>query len=347
MAPIIFQLQKSGWARVSLINTAQHRSLLDNMLGLFALAPDIDLDSMTVNQSLGSLTGALCGKLDRLFDSQPFDAILAAGDTTTVFVASLIAFYHHIPFGHIEAGLRTYNAREPFPEEINRVLTAPLATWHYVPTAAEKNNLQRENINDHKIRVTGNPVIDALYWILANKPAQQPMTMDNIVIVTTHRRENFGENLQHICNAILELTALFPQLNFVLPVHPNPHVQDEIHKQLHGYARIHLLPPLRYDDFVHLMNRALLIMTDSGGIQEEAPALGKPVIVLRNITERPAIIEEGLGVLAGTRTEDIVQASEKILLDENVYQSMVCGKSPYGDGHAAERIVQHLQEYFS
>lgn len=345
MAPIIFKLKSSSWAKVCVINTAQHRSLLDDMLGLFDLIPDADLDSMTTDQSLGELTGNLCKKLDALVKNNKFDVLLAAGDTTTVFVSSLIAFYHHIPFGHVEAGLRTYNSKEPFPEEINRILTAPLATWHFAPTELEKNNLIRENIDPSKIIITGNPVIDALYWVLKNKPDSHSFQQwSNIVIVTAHRRENFGENVKNICQAVIELSNQFNHINFVFPVHPNPHVQNDIFLLLNEKPGIHLLPPLRYDEFAHLMNRALLILTDSGGIQEEAPALNKPVVVLRNITERPAIITEGLGVLVGTEKKQIIMTVSELLTNKNLYSKMARGVSPYGDGKTAERVISFLKQ---
>lgn len=345
MAPVIFELKKCSWAEVFIINTAQHRSLLDEMLALFELKPDADLDSMTVDQSLGELTGTLCKKLDTLVKNHHFDILLGAGDTTTVFVSSLIAFYYHIPFGHIEAGLRTYNSREPFPEEINRILTAPLATWHFAPTVLEKDNLLRENIAADQIIVTGNPVIDSLYWVINNKPETYAfLQWDNIIIVTCHRRENFGTNLKNICEAIILLAKKFTDFNFVLPVHPNPHVQDDIFHLLNKKPGIHLLPPLRYDEFAHLMNRSILILTDSGGIQEEAPALRKPVVVLRNITERPAIISEDLGVLAGTDTDTIVALVSELLTNKKRYNEMARGISPYGDGHAAERILSCLEK---
>lgn len=345
MAPIIFKLKSASWAKVFVINTAQHRSLLDDMLGLFDLIPDADLDIMTTDQSLGELTGNLCIKLDALVKNNRFDALLAAGDTTTVFASSLIAFYHHIPFGHVEAGLRTYNSKEPFPEEINRILTAPLATWHFAPTELEKNNLICENIDPSKIIVTGNPVIDALYWVLKNKPDPHSFQQwSNIVIVTAHRRENFGEHVKNICQAVIELSNQFKHINFVFPVHPNPHVQNDIFFLLNEKPGIHLLPPLRYDEFAHLMNRALLILTDSGGIQEEAPALSKPVVVLRSITERPAIISEGVGVLVGTDKNQIIRTVSELLTNKNLYSQMARGVSPYGDGKAAERIISFLKQ---
>ena len=346
MAPIIFQLQTCPWADVFLINTAQHRDMLDNMFEVFNLYPDADLDSMTCNQSLGELTSTLCKKLDTLVKQHHFDVLLAAGDTTTVFVSSLVAYYNHIPFGHIEAGLRTYNTEEPFPEEINRVLTAPLATWHFAPTTMERENLIRENIPSSRIIVSGNPVIDALFWVLNNRPPPHchSKNLSNVIVVTAHRRENFGENLQNICAAITALTCKFEHINFVFPVHPNPQVQHNIESLLLNTPRAHLLPPLRYDEFAHLLQQSLFVLTDSGGIQEEAPALSKPVLILRNITERPAIITEGVGLLVGTEKNNIINAVSQLLTDKKIYADMARGVSPYGDGQAAKRIVNYLKD---
>lgn len=347
MAPVISKLKACGWVDVFVINTAQHRSLIDDMLSLFDLTPDADLDCMMVDQSLGQLTGNLCNKLENLVKKHHFDALLAAGDTTTVFASSLIAFYHHIPFGHIEAGLRTYNSKMPFPEEINRILVAPLATWHFAPTELEKNNLLCENIAPYKIIVTGNPVIDALHWVLENKPDTHSFSeWPNIIIVTAHRRENFGDNIKNICKAVIELSCKFKDVNFVFPVHPNPRVQNDINLLLKDKPGVHLLPPLRYDEFAHLMSHSLLILTDSGGIQEEAPALNIPVLVLRSTTERPAIITEGVGFLVGTDKEHIIEKVSELLTNKDLYSKMASGVSPYGDGNTSERIVNFLKKQF-
>lgn len=344
MACVIFKLKKRSWANVKIIDTAQHRSLLDDILKVFDLKPDFDLNIMTPDQSLGELTGHLCERLNNLFEKHSFDVILAAGDTTTVFVASLIAFYKKIPFGHVEAGFRTYHPYEPFPEEINRVLVAPLATWHFAPTEVEKENLIRENIAPDKIFVTGNPVIDALYWVLENRPKNNLFhDLKHLVIVTTHRRENFGDNLNEICEAILNLAKQFTELNFIIPIHPNPHVQSILNEKLKNHQRVHLLPPIKYDEFVHLMKRVDFILSDSGGLQEEAPALKKPILVLRNTTERPLIISEGLGFLVGTNKAIIFEKAKELIQNKNLYNFMARGISPYGDGHSAERIVTILE----
>ncbi len=345
MAPVFFQLQTCSWANVVLINTAQHREMLDEMLEVFGLVPDHDLNIMTSQQSLGELTGLLCNRLDKLVKEHHFDILLAVGDTTTVFTSSLIAFYNKIPFGHIEAGLRTLNIDEPFPEEMNRTLTSPLATWHFVPTSLEKENLLRENINASKITITGNPVIDALYWILQKDPQKRNQTLSNTIVVTAHRRENIGKNLTNICSAIISLSQQFTHIQFVFPIHPNPQIQHHIQSMLFNHPRIHLLPPLKYDEFAHLLHDCFFVLTDSGGIQEEAPALGKPVLVLRNMTERPAIITEGLGLLVGTEKENIIYATSELITNKKMYSDMAKGLSPYGDGQAAIRIIEKLQNH--
>lgn len=345
IAPVIFKLKDCSWAKVSMINTAQHRELLDDMLEIFGITPDLDLNIMQENQSLGELTANLCSKFHTFLANQHFDAILGVGDTTTVVVAALSAVYHKIPFGHIEAGLRTYDKSQPFPEEINRVLVAHLATWHFAPTETEKENLCKENISANSIFVTGNTVIDALYWTLANRNPGDLVKLDkNYIVVTAHRRENWGPNLENICRAILRLSELFPDIHFVLPTHPNPNVRKTINKLLAEQQGIHLISALKYDEFAHLMKNCLFIVTDSGGIQEEAPALHKPVLVLRDKTERPAILEKGVGLLAGTKEEDIVKEVSHLLMTPALYKKMATGPSPYGDGHAAEKIVAILHK---
>ncbi len=343
MAPVILALQACEWAKVLLINTAQHRELTDDMLTIFDLKSDIDLNLMKPDQSLGSLSGKLCIELDRLIHQQKFDLVLGVGDTTTVFIASLISFYQRIPFGHIEAGLRSHQLLEPFPEEMNRLLTAPLATWHFAPTLLEKENLIKERIDENHILVTGNTVIDALHWVIQHKPEHHFMrSLSKFIIVTVHRRENFGEQLDQICEAIIQLSSRFKDVEFIIPMHPNPNVRKTIEHQLMNRGNIHLLSPLGYTEFANLMSRAILIMTDSGGIQEEAPALKKPLVILRGVTERAAILSEELGILAGTETKSIVDTVSELLTNPTLYAKMSRGVSPYGDGHAADRIVDHI-----
>lgn len=343
LAPVIFELQKTSWAKVSIVNTAQHRELSDEFLKVFDLVADFDLNVMVKDQSLGELGGNLSKKLDTLLTKHPFQAVLAVGDTSSVFFSALAAFYHKIPFGHVEAGLRTFDRYQPFPEEINRRLCAPLATWSFAPTEEDKNNLLKENIDPSSITVTGNTVIDALFWVLTHKKASHLKTNSNrIITVTAHRRENHGKNLEHICKAILILSQQFKDVDFMISVHPNPNVQKVMFNLLNHQPHIHLFSPLNYVDFSHLEKRSYLMLTDSGGIQEEASALHKPVVILRNCTEREAIVKEGLGILVGTNTEDIVSAVSRLLTDENYYKKMTNGKCPYGDGYAANYIVERL-----
>lgn len=343
MAPLIKVLQNDPDFSVTVICSAQHRTLLDDMLAVFHIAPDVDLNIMKENQSLSELTGNLCAAFEKVAKEKHYDAWLVQGDTTTTFIASLIAFYHKIPIGHVEAGLRTGDCYEPFPEEINRVLTSHLAKWHFVPTEIDRDNLLKEGIADQAIYVTGNTVIDALYSII-DKNMHVHLDQKKIILVTVHRRESFGEPLIHIFQALKKIAVTFPDVEIVYPVHPNPNVKNTAEKLLSGLKNLHLIPPLNYTEFCILMQKSYLVLTDSGGIQEEAPALGKPVLVLRDKTERPLVISVGAGKLVGTETNAIFSAAELLLTDKNSYQSMVKEKSPYGDGDAAKRIVAILRE---
>lgn len=341
MAPVIQQLKQQPHVKVTIVATTQHRKLQDEMLTLFNIKPDIDLNIMKVNQHLAGLTALLTERLDGLAKSQSFDAWMVQGDTTTAMVASLIAFYHHIPFAHVEAGLRSFDMQQPFPEELNRKLIGQMATWHFAPTATEKAYLLAEGIPAERITVTGNPVIDALYQRLKvlNCDKEKSYQDKKMLLVTAHRRENHGKAIQNICEALDQLTQQFSNLAIIYPVHPNPHIHDVVYKLLQHNSHITLLPPLDYDTFICYLQQADIILTDSGGVQEEAPALGKPVLILRDKTERPAIIEVGVGKLIGTDPKAIVEAVSQLLTNEMLYQQMVSGGSPYGDGYAAERIV--------
>jgi UDP-N-acetylglucosamine 2-epimerase (non-hydrolysing) len=272
--------------------------------------------------------------------------VIAQGDTTTTLVAAEVCFFNFIPFAHVEAGLRSHDLRHPFPEELNRVFTAKLATWHFIPTEEERNHLILEGINSNQIYTTGNTVIDALYY-MKNKDHPLPFSLpDNkrIILVTVHRRENFGEPLKNIFAAINKLTEIFSDILFIYPVHPNPHVYEIAHTILKDNPAIRLVDPIPYGAFVTLLKKSYLIMTDSGGLQEEAPALAKPVLVLREKTERPLVIKHGFGKLVGTHCEDIVNRASELLSDVKQYQLMAKGISPYGDGHAAEKIVSVLKQ---
>ncbi len=346
MAPLIKALKHEPWARVTVLATAQHRGLLDQVLSLFGICPDMDLDIMRDNQTLPQLTARLVTALDDAFADISPDAVLAQGDTTTVMTAALAAFYRHIPFGHVEAGLRTHDLDNPFPEEMNRLIAGHLARWHFVPTQRSRRNLLREGIADSSIHVTGNTVIDALLEVAA-KDWTLDLPLDpvkRLVLVTAHRRENFGEPLRAVCRAIRTLIDRYPDIEVVYPVHPNPNVKAVVCELLDGHPRIHLCEPLDYAPFVEAQKRAFLILTDSGGVQEEAPALGKPVLVMRSETERPEAVDEGVVRLVGTDEALIVSEASRLLDDPQAYRDMAIGASPYGDGKASQRIVSVLRD---
>lgn len=349
MAPVIQALRKEPWVNLRVLATAQHRHLLDQVLNFFSIEPDIDLNIMRPNQALTTLTARLLLDLDDVLRSEKPDAVLVQGDTTTVMAVALACFYHHIPLGHVEAGLRTWRICNPFPEEANRVITGKLARWHFVPTENSRQNLLREGVVAKNIFVTGNTVIDALLMVAAQN-IELPIQIDSnkrLVLITAHRRENFGEPLRRICLAIQALAQRNPEVEFLYPVHPNPNVTNPVNELLTNQANIHLSAPLDYVHFVSAIKRCYLILTDSGGIQEEAPALGKPVLVLRNETERPEAVEHGVAKLVGADNERIIEETQKLLDNTTAYQSMVKGISPYGDGRAAGRIVSALKEHFS
>lgn len=345
MAPVIHALGKESWAEVKVITTAQHRHLLDDVLEAFGIVPDLDLDLMQANQSLAALTARLAVRFDEVLASEAPDMVLAQGDTTTVMMAALCSFYRNIPFGHVEAGLRTGDRRSPFPEEMNRVFAGYVSDLHFAPTETSAENLRREGIRSASIHVTGNTVIDALLYQVAR--SKQPLADDSsrTILVTAHRRENFGEPLTAICGALLEIVERFPDVRVVFPVHPNPNVRGVTERMLSGHPRISLRDPLGYEEFVAAMREAYLILTDSGGVQEEAPALGKPVLVMRRETERPEAVEAGVVKLVGTERETIVAEASKLLSDSVAYQAMARGVSPYGDGRAARRIIDLVRAF--
>lgn len=349
MAPVISLLSLTNWANVRVLATAQHRDMLDQVLRLFKVTPDIDLDIMRPNQSLTSLTARLLLDLENVLVAEKPDAVLAQGDTTTVMTAALACFYHQIPFGHVEAGLRTGDMMNPFPEEMNRVMAGKFARWHFAPTEGSRRNLLAEGISDKDIFVTGNTVIDALLNISARDlPIEIGVeSARRLILVTAHRRENFGEPFLNICKAIRFLADTNPDVEFLYPVHPNPNVLEPAKDVLGGHARIKLCDPLDYAPFVVAMKQAYLILTDSGGVQEEAPALGKPVLVMRHETERPEAVEAGVVKLVGPDYQNIVRETQRLLDDPMAYGSMARGISPYGDGQASGRIVAAIHDYFS
>ncbi len=346
MAPVIRALQQAPWARVRVLATAQHRDLLDQVLQTFGIVPDVDLDLMQPNQDLTALTARMLTTLDRVLQQEQPQAVIAQGDTTTVMVAALASFYRQIPFGHVEAGLRTGDLRNPFPEEMNRILAGHLAHWHFAPTPRARDNLLRENLDPARVHVTGNTVIDALHTVAASTMARPVSPGHRMILVTAHRRESFGAPLEQICQALLQLTETYPDVEILYPVHPNPNVRQTVAAWLGGRPRIQLCDPLDYVPFIAAMKAATLILTDSGGVQEEAPALAKPVLVLREETERPEAVEAGVAALVGTRREDIVQGVRRLLDSPEAYRDMARGSSPYGDGQAAQRIVTVLRNHF-
>lgn len=349
MAPVILALKQEGWADVRVLATAQHRRMLDQVLNFFDIEPDIDLDIMRPNQALTTLTARLLLDMDDVLLAEKPDVVLVQGDTTTVMTVALACFYHRIPIGHVEAGLRTWDMQNPFPEEANRVIAGKLARWHFAPTEGSRQNLLREGVPDGQIVVTGNTVIDALLMTAA-KDLEIGIPLDphkRLVLVTSHRRENFGEPFRNICQALRALAQRNPQVQFLYPVHPNPNVKDVAHEVLGTSPNIILCEPLDYAPFIAAMKRAYLIISDSGGVQEEAPALGKPVLVLRDETERPEAVEQGVVKLVGSSFERIVGEAQRLLDDETAYRAMARGISPYGDGHGAERIVKTLRGHFA
>lgn len=346
MAPVILALKNEAWAEVRVLATAQHRQMLDQVLNFFGIVADIDLDIMRPNQALTTLTARLLLELDEVLQAERPDAVLIQGDTTTVMTAALACFYQRIPIGHVEAGLRTWDMQNPFPEEANRVITGKLARWHFAPTEGSRQNLLKEGVNSADILVTGNTVIDALLMTAA-KDLEIGITLDDdkrLVLVTSHRRENFGEPFREVCRALRTLAEQNPNVQFLYPVHPNPNIKDVAYEFLAGLPNFILCQPLDYAPFIAAMKRAYLILTDSGGVQEEAPALGKPVLVLRDETERPEAVEQGVVQLIGPHCDRLIEACQRLLDDENAYRAMARGISPYGDGQAAQRIVKKLHE---
>jgi UDP-N-acetylglucosamine 2-epimerase (hydrolysing) len=351
MAPVIRALRvHPGRPSVSLCLTAQHRDLLDQALVLFELPVDYDLNLMRPDQSLTGLTSGVLAGLEPILRSERPDLVLVHGDTTTSFAAALAAFYHQIPVGHVEAGLRSHHSGQPFPEELNRRMTDALATHHFAPTEGARENLIRENIDPSSILVTGNTVVDALLFAAgrpcpASVPRLEALGREReLILVTAHRRESFGAPFFEICRALRTLAGKHPGVEIACPVHPNPRVSDAARKLLGGHDRIHLLEPLEYLPFIHLMKRARLILTDSGGIQEEAPSFGVPVLVLRDVTERPEAVAAGTARLVGTHHDTIVAAADELLSDCPARSRMLQAGNPFGDGQAGQRIADYLMQ---
>ncbi len=361
LAPVIKELERYPKEfEVVPVTTAQHRQMLDQVLKLFKITSSYDLDIMENNQTLSGLTARIIEKFDPIVKKEKPDWVLIQGDTTTTFISALVGFYYKIRIGHIEAGLRTHDKYRPFPEEINRRLTGVLTDFHFAPTETAKENLVAEGIAKENIFVTGNTVVDALFMILERlkkdklklqNPSSQfaflnsQLTTNNskLILVTAHRRENLGEPLESICRALKEIVEANSEVKLVYPVHLNPNVQEPVKRILKKNERIHLIDPLDYESFVWLMDKSYLILTDSGGIQEEAPSLGKPVLVLREATERPEGVEAGTVRVVGLDQDTIVQEAQRLLDDRTLYKKMSQTANPYGDGKAAKRIVEVLR----
>ncbi len=354
MAPVVLELQKHADRIQTIVAvTAQHRQMLDQVLDLFQITPDYDLDIMSQGQTLYDITTkSLMGLKDVLAKEKP-DLVLVHGDTTTTFAGALASYYQQVPVGHVEAGLRTGDIYSPFPEEMNRKLTGAIAAIHFAPTATAKANLLKENVNPSHIYVTGNTVIDALMTTVAGDydfgDDLKDVDFQNhrVILLTTHRRENLGEPMRHIYKALRRIIEEIPDTEIVFPVHRNPLVRKVVEEELAGVDRIHLIDPMEYEPFANLMSLSSLVLTDSGGIQEEAPSLGKPVLVLRNTTERPEAVEAGTVRLIGTDKDVVYAETKRLLTDQDAYDAMSNAVNPYGDGKASQRIVQAILHVFA
>lgn len=358
LCPLVLALQADQRFEPHVCVTGQHKEMLQQVLDVFEIEPDANLELMRPNQTLAGLTARAITAVDAYLTEHQPEVVVVQGDTTTVFCAALCAFYHRIPVGHVEAGLRTWNKYSPFPEEINRVLASRMTDLHFAPTETARHNLLREGVAEAAIHVTGNTVIDALLLARRKVDAQPPTIAGlpealqpgtdgpRVVLITGHRRESFGAGFESICQAIAHLAASFPDVHFVYPVHLNPNVREPVHRLLGGgqAANIHLIEPLGYLPFVGMMSRATLILTDSGGVQEEAPSLGKPVLVMRDTTERPEAVEMGTVKLVGADYDRIVEESRRLLTDPAAHEVMANAVNPYGDGKACQRIVEVFQQ---
>ena len=345
MAPVILELDRRTETIPFVVATSQHREMLHQVLKLFDIQPDRDLDLMVPDQTLYDVTGRAIQRFESVIQESHADFVLVQGDTTTSFMGALAGFYEKIPVGHIEAVLRTHNMYSPFPEEMNRRMVTVLSDYHFAPTQRNKDNLLREGIDEERILITGNTVIDALFRTVEMDVRFDIFSeeeCDRMLLITAHRRENFGTPLIDICMAVRALAESHPEILFIYPVHLNPNVQKPVKEHLDGIKNVRLLEPLDYLSFSHLMAKSYLILTDSGGIQEEGPSLGKPVLVLRNETERPEAVEAGTVIVVGTNTEDIIRETERLLSEDSAYKKMSRAHNPYGDGKASQRIVDFL-----
>jgi UDP-N-acetylglucosamine 2-epimerase (non-hydrolysing) len=353
MAPVIQELQRhTSDFKTLIVSTAQHRHMLDQVMDTFSIKPDIDLNLMTHNQSLSGITQRVLEAMSGILSEQQINCVMVQGDTTTAFAAGLAAFYHKVGVAHVEAGLRSSDMLNPWPEEANRRLAAVVAGLHLAPTSLARENLLAENINPNQVVVTGNTVVDAAQWLVRMNKTEQPLPEGvpddkRLILVTSHRRESWGLELANICDAIRDIVNRFPDVHVVYPVHLNPNVKGVVEQKLEKVDRVHLTEPLDYFRFVSVLRRSYLVLTDSGGVQEEAPTFGKPVLVLRKVTERPEASMMGLARIVGTSRLRIVQAASDLLSNETLYRSMSEAGSPYGDGRAAQRISTALKRWLS
>lgn len=360
MSPLVHALKlEPDQFEIKVCVTSQHRQMLDQVLSMFNIKPDFDLNLMKEDQNLSNLTSLILSEIKKIFDNYLPDLVLVHGDTTTTLATSMAAFYASIPVGHVEAGLRTYDLKSPFPEEFNRQITSKISKWHFAPTNLSKKNLLSEGVNKSLITVTGNTVVDALYWILnkvekdkerkkkieifLNNNLSFDWKRENFILVTAHRRENFGKGFEQICLALKELASKYPKVNFIYPVHLNPNVNKPVYESLKGVPNIYLIKPLEYEPFIYLLNKCYFILTDSGGIQEEAPSLGKPVLLLRDTTERPEAVEAGTIEVVGSNKKQIIEGVSRLLDNKKHYKNMSRTHNPYGDGLACKRIVDVLR----
>ena len=351
MAPLVKQLEQTPGIRSLVCVTAQHRQMLDSVLERFDIHPDYDLDLMRQGQTLTTITVGVLEGMEKVLKACKPDLVLVHGDTSTSTAAALAAFYQQIPVGHVEAGLRSFDKYSPFPEEMNRVLTSRMAELHFAPTARARDNLLREGITQG-VHVVGNTVIDALHQMVheqyrfrSPELAALPLQEGRWIVMTAHRRENLGEHLACICRGVLRLVEKHPDVHLVYPVHPNPAVHAVVEAVLGSHDRVHLIAPVEVEDMHNLIKRCYMVMTDSGGLQEEAPALGKPIVVLRTETERPEVVEAGMALLAGVEEDNVAAAGERLLTDAALYHQMSHAINPYGDGHTSQRIVQIILDW--
>ncbi len=344
LAPVIFEARKEPSLETIIVSTGQHREMLDQMLKIFNINPDIDLAIMEERQSLSSITVKIIERIEPVLLEYEPDMVVVQGDTSSAFLASLVSFYNKIPVAHVEAGLRSFDIYNPFPEEANRRFISIISSLNLAPTRKAKENLLREGIKEESIIVTGNTIVDAVYWIAKDIP--EISTDKKIILVTAHRRENWGEPMRELSLAIKELVEEFPDVVFIVPLHKNPIVREIFNEILSDTERVELLEPLDYPSLIRVMKSAYLILTDSGGIQEEAPTFGKPVLVLRETTERPEGIEKGVSRLIGMHKETIIESVRELLTDQTLYTSMGKAGNPYGDGRAGERTIKAIMHFF-